>query len=484
MNIRAKKMPERYVDFLANCWDDAIRPRESSAPTVVSLFSGAGGSVAGYALAGYREVMAVEWDSTAAKTLARNFAHIRVYCGDIARLSDTACLEMAGLKPGELALLDASPPCFPAGTRVITRDGPMDIETVKVGDLVLTHAGAYRPVTEIYRRAYAGELTIIEPSLGRSVSSTPNHPFLVNCKAGTALDIHNKGTEWVVARELKVDDLLFVPAHPGGQSSWISIRRVDSTSPINCQVYNLEVQGDHSYTANSYAVHNCQGFSSAGKGRFSDGRNSLFNEYIRLLKALKPKCFIAENVFGMVMGNKSLLFARYLSEMRQAGYDVIVRLMDSQYFQVPQARKRLIFIGTRHDLGVPPSHPRPASRPITVASALDGVKAKSFRRITGKSLAHWSRIKPGESMGNFKSRKKINPSRPCNTQCAGSAHYHWDEAREMSLEEQAILQSFPQQFEFVGSHSAIQRQIGNSVPPLMMYHIARNVRKEILDKCG
>lgn len=338
MSIPTRTSAERYVDFLASCWEHASRPREERAPTVVSLFAGCGGSSLGYKLAGYDEKLMVEWDKHAAACARRNFPDVPIYQGDVAKLSAARCCELADIGAGVLDVLDGSPPC--------------------------------------------------------------------------------------------------------------------------------------------------QGFSTAGKGKFFDARNTLFEHYIRLLDALKPKCLIAENVSGMVAGSKTLLFAQYLHAMKACGYEVSVRLMDASYFQVPQARKRLIFIGTRIDLGIAPSHPRAVARPMAITEALQGVEPKRFRRLSGKTLSDWSRTRPGESMPSFKTRKKLDPQKPSNTQCAGNAHYHWDEAREMSLEEQAILQSFPPQFVFIGNHSSVQRQIGNSVPPLMMYHIARFVREAILDKRG
>src|SRR5699024_2204750 len=59
----------------------------------------------------------------------------------------------------------------------------------------------------------------------------------------------------------------------------------------------------------------CQGFSTAGKRQIDDERNQLFREYVRLLKGLKPKVFVMENVSGMVKGKMKLLFAEILREL-------------------------------------------------------------------------------------------------------------------------------------------------------------------------
>ena len=100
-----------YPAILAEAWQQHLAPRESDAPTVVSTFAGCGGSSLGYSMAGYRELLAVEWDDNAVQTFKLNFPGVPVYHGDIAKLSVEQCLSMMGLEPGQLDVLDGSPPC-------------------------------------------------------------------------------------------------------------------------------------------------------------------------------------------------------------------------------------------------------------------------------------------------------------------------------------------------------------------------------------
>ena len=100
-----------YPDHLAAAWELAHVPRSPGAPTVVSLFAGGGGSSLGYAVAGYREPLAVEWDPYAAHCLRVNLPGVEVFEGDVADLSVDACLDRIGMAPGELDVLDGSPPC-------------------------------------------------------------------------------------------------------------------------------------------------------------------------------------------------------------------------------------------------------------------------------------------------------------------------------------------------------------------------------------
>ena len=73
-------------------------------------------------------------------------------------------------------------------------------------------------------------------------------------------------------------------------------------------------------------------------------------EYVRLLRGLKPKVFVMENVSGMVKGKMKLIFAEIMRELKASGYHVSARLMNAMYFGVPQSRQRMIFIGVREDL--------------------------------------------------------------------------------------------------------------------------------------
>ena len=100
-----------YPALLAEAWAQAHAPREANAPTVISTFAGCGGSSLGYHMAGFRELLAVEWEQNAADTFRLNFPHVPLYHGDIAKLSVEECLRLAGVAPGELDVFDGSPPC-------------------------------------------------------------------------------------------------------------------------------------------------------------------------------------------------------------------------------------------------------------------------------------------------------------------------------------------------------------------------------------
>ena len=97
----------------SSCADVSVDMNTTNKPerTLVSLFAGCGGSSLGYKQAGFDIRLAVEWDTKAADVYKRNFDGTQMFVGDIADLTDEQALEITGLQPGELDVMDGSPPC-------------------------------------------------------------------------------------------------------------------------------------------------------------------------------------------------------------------------------------------------------------------------------------------------------------------------------------------------------------------------------------
>lgn len=110
-------------------------------------------------------------------------------------------------------------------------------------------------------------------------------------------------------------------------------------------VYNIEVEDDHSYTANGIAVHNCQSFSIAGGRESLNGESRLMFEYIRAVGDIRPPYFIWENTPG-VLSTRDNAFGQFLKEMVEIGYrDISYRVLDAQFFGLAQRRKRVFVVG-------------------------------------------------------------------------------------------------------------------------------------------
>lgn len=211
----------------------------------------------------------------------------------------------------------------------------------------------------------------------------------------------------------------------------------------------------------------CQGFSTAGKQEVSDDRNDLFLEYVRLINGLQPKVFVMENVSGMIKGKFKGKFNEILGILKDTGYNVKCKLMNAKYYEVPQSRERLIFIGVRGDIGIAPVYPVPSKRIISVRDALVG---------RGNMPQFYHR-------GKF-DKKKQSTDRPMQTitKTRSAKFIENGNERNITIEEAKLLQSFPLEFNMSGTDSQKWRRIGNSVPPKMMYHIAKTIKDEILDK--
>lgn len=118
-------------------------------------------------------------------------------------------------------------------------------------------------------------------------------------------------------------------------------------------VYNITVDGEHSYIVNGIAVHNCQGFSVAGKQEgLNDPRSALCLAYCRLLETMRPRWFVWENVPGVFSTNQGEDFRAFLQKIDEIGYSVAWRVLDAQYVRVdgypravPQRRRRVFVVG-------------------------------------------------------------------------------------------------------------------------------------------
>lgn len=134
----------------------------------------------------------------------------------------------------------------------------------------------------------------------------------------------------------------------------------------------------------------CQAFSTAGKRARGWGKErkyehgahqkneDLFYEYIRLLRGLMPRAFVAENVSGLVKGVAKGYFIDILTQLRACGYRVEARLLDAKWLGVPQSRQRIIFVGIRSDLGRDPAFPAPLPYFYSVRDALPELGGVSY----------------------------------------------------------------------------------------------------------
>jgi len=240
----------------------------------------------------------------------------------------------------------------------------------------------------------------------------------------------------------------------------------------------------------------CQGFSTAGKRNMDDDRNQLFREYVRLLRGLRPRVFVMENVSGMVKGKMKLIFAEIMRELKASGYQVKCQLMNAMYFHVPQSRQRLIFIGVRDDLDREPTYPKAeAKRLVSVQEAIADVPEYMMPFVPSagsKSGMLLRELRQGQSadelIGTRFGTMRVNSRKPFPTVSksafaeAGYSHLiHPDLPRSLSIGELRRAQSYPDGYVFDGQYTDAHARIGNSVPPLFMRAIAQHIRRVMLN---
>ncbi len=244
----------------------------------------------------------------------------------------------------------------------------------------------------------------------------------------------------------------------------------------------------------------CQGFSMAGNiGRkfVDDPRNRLFKEFVRVVKVVKPKFFVMENVARLYGHNKGGTRSEIIKDFENLGYKVDCKILNSADFGVPQVRKRAIFIGTRtsSDILFPE---KSVNKYVTVEEALtkypplnSGEESAIPNHIamthSAQMLKKMSFVKDGggrneipielrPTSGDIRKyiRYKSNEPAVCVTGDMRKI-FHYEQNRALTVRELARLQSYPDDFIFKGAKISQQQQVGNSVPPKMAEAIAQAI---------
>jgi len=238
----------------------------------------------------------------------------------------------------------------------------------------------------------------------------------------------------------------------------------------------------------------CNDYSSVGERKGMNGTfGPLYSYGVKALLKFQPEWFLAENVGGLRSANDGKALDRILSELEGAGYTITPHLYKFEEYGIPQARHRLIIIGIRNGVNVQYRVPSPApyadidntcsnaiENPPIPKEAYNNELTKQSRQV----VERLKYIKPGQNAftadipeelrlhvkGAKISQiyKRLDPEKPAYTVTGsggGGTHiYHWKEPRALTNRERARLQTFPDDYEFIGSKESVRKQIGMAVP--------------------
>lgn len=262
----------------------------------------------------------------------------------------------------------------------------------------------------------------------------------------------------------------------------------------------------------------CQGFSIAGKRIIDDDRNKLYKSFVNMVSYFKPTAFVLENVPNILNIGDGMIKRAIISDFEALGYKVTNKVLLASDYGVPQNRRRAIFVGllngksfvypqatikkrvtTEEALSDLPENSLPEGTKYVISPQseyqklirenCDGVYNHDITIHTEQTKRIISMVPDG---GNYKNlpaelqntRKvhiawtRLNSKAPSITIDTGhNHHFHYKYNRVPTVRESARLQSFPDNFIFIGNKGSQLRQVGNAVPPLLAKAIAEQLTK-------
>lgn len=243
----------------------------------------------------------------------------------------------------------------------------------------------------------------------------------------------------------------------------------------------------------------CQAFSYAGnKLGFEDIRGTMFYQFARAIKEAEPKMAIGENVRGLLTHDDGRTLQSMVDILDNLGYDVAYKVMRAQYLDVPQKRERLLIFALRKNLSQDIVFPKEKDYTVSIKDALKDCPKSDGQTYSAYKTKIMKRISPGGYwrdlpvklqkkymgasfyMGGGKTgmARRLSWDEPsltltCNPAQKQTERCHPEETRPLTVREYARIQTFPDDWQFMGSTSSQYKQIGNAVPVNLGYYMGQ-----------
>lgn len=317
---------------------------------------------------------------------------------------------------------------------------------------------------------------------------------------------HNAGFQTVVANEF---DPKICPTF---RANFPNVRLIEGDiRNISSDSFKLDLNGNLTEIHGIIGGPPCQSWSEGGALRgIEDSRGQLFYEYIRILRDIRPLFFVAENVSGMLAPRHKTAVDGFIRLFGEAGYDVNLKMLNANDYNVPEDRDRIFFVGFRRDLGIRDfSYPQPSKYKPVFRDAIwdlrdNAIPAKEKNHTNGEKcivpnheyyIGGFSSIfmsrnrvrgwdEPAFTVQASGRQSQLHPQAP-KMEKIDSDHHRFVDGKEylyrrLSVREAARVQSFPDDFVFIYDELNYgYKMIGNAVPVNLANAVAQRIRETL-----
>lgn len=245
----------------------------------------------------------------------------------------------------------------------------------------------------------------------------------------------------------------------------------------------------------------CQSFSTVNPLKdTNDDRANLYKELVKILKTRQPKFLVCENVKGLVTLQKGEILKKVIKDFESVGYKVKHKVLLASNFGIPQKRERVFIVGVRNDLEVDYKFPAETHSESKVFNTKKWVPLKKvIPQLLIEDEKYYFSQRAVEGMKNAKNNMKRGLYQDLDGQCLTVTSHlaktslnsrdpvllvdpEKEIYRRFTPREAARIQSFPESFVFPVSETQAYKQIGNAIPPILMWHIANALAESCLKK--